>query len=156
MPLYFAYGSNMDWAQMRDRCPSTKFVGRGRLPDHRLAFTYRSSRRGCGVADILSEKGAQVWGAVYDVSDPDLENLDLHEGYQPGSGSGSYLRIEVNVELDVDPPETLKVLAYKVRSPETIHVPPNENYKSLLVAGAKHWQLPEAYIQQLQAIQVQL
>jgi len=25
--LYFAYGSNLDWSQMKKRCPSAEFVG---------------------------------------------------------------------------------------------------------------------------------
>jgi hypothetical protein len=40
--LYFAYGSNMNWQQMQDRCPSARFFGVALLPDHKLAFTRES------------------------------------------------------------------------------------------------------------------
>jgi hypothetical protein len=30
--------------------------------------------------------------------------------------------------------------------------PPNTEYKNLLLSGARRWQLPEAYIQQLESI----
>ncbi|HEY6798412.1 MAG TPA: gamma-glutamylcyclotransferase family protein, partial [Kineosporiaceae bacterium] len=45
---YFAYGSNMDQAQMTQRCPSARLLGPATLPDHRLVFnrsgTYRPGR----------------------------------------------------------------------------------------------------------------
>jgi hypothetical protein len=60
--LYFAYGSNMHAGQMKERCPSATFLCRAKLPAHRLAFTLRSCRRGCGVADILRDEAKDVWG----------------------------------------------------------------------------------------------
>ena len=38
MPLYFAYGSNMDEAAMRARCPKSRAVGLARLARHRFAL----------------------------------------------------------------------------------------------------------------------
>jgi len=42
---YFAYGSNMNWTQMAQRCPSARFVSVARLKDHRFAITRQSRRR---------------------------------------------------------------------------------------------------------------
>ncbi len=79
--LYFAYGSNMDCAQMRRRCPSAHFVGVAKLPDHSLAFSRKSTKRGCGVADVVEKTGHDVWGVVYEIADPkDVSNLDRSEG----------------------------------------------------------------------------
>ena len=39
MPLYFAYGANMDVAAMATRCPGAKPVGTARLPRHRFIIT---------------------------------------------------------------------------------------------------------------------
>jgi hypothetical protein len=50
--LCFAYGSNMDLAQMRERCPSTRFAFIAKLPDHRLVFPRKSKCRCCGVASV--------------------------------------------------------------------------------------------------------
>ncbi|RYE82539.1 MAG: gamma-glutamylcyclotransferase, partial [Hyphomicrobiales bacterium] len=36
MPLYFAYGANMDIAAMRERCPRSTPLGLARLPRHRF------------------------------------------------------------------------------------------------------------------------
>jgi hypothetical protein len=86
--LYFAYGSNMDWAQMKERCPCAKFVCRAKLPSHRLAFTLRSCSRRCGVADILRDETKDVWGVVYELPENELGNLDKDEDFNPGRPYG--------------------------------------------------------------------
>ena len=86
--LYFAYGSNMDWAQMKERCPWAKFVCRAKLPSHRLAFTLRSCSRRCGVADILRDETKDVWGVVYELPENELKNLDKDENFNPGRPYG--------------------------------------------------------------------
>jgi len=78
--LYFAYGSNMNWQQMQERCPSARFFGVALLPDHKLAFTRKSIKRGCGVADAVPTQGQKVWGVVYEVTDRDVIKLDKSEG----------------------------------------------------------------------------
>ena len=35
---YVAYGSNLNMAQMRDRCPTAGFVGTGVIQDYELQF----------------------------------------------------------------------------------------------------------------------
>ncbi len=151
--LYFAYGSNMDWNQMRDRCPSAKFVGVAVLRDHKLAFTRRSTHRGCGVADVVPEDGQSVWGVVYDISDLDIGKLDSSEGYRPGRGRNSYWRRECLVFMDGDQARPQTVWTYfadKEPNPPL----PNAEYKNLILSGARYWHLPEEYIHQLEEIEV--
>ena len=38
MPLYFAYGSNMDAAAMQARCPKSRALGPARLARHRFGL----------------------------------------------------------------------------------------------------------------------
>lgn len=54
MHFYFAYGSNLDWHQMKKRCPYARFRCVAKLPNHRLAFTRKSRTRGCGVSDVVA------------------------------------------------------------------------------------------------------
>lgn len=151
--LYFAYGSNMDWQQMRGRCPSARFVGRAVLPDYRLAFTRRSDARGCGVADAVLEKGRCVWGVVYEISDLDVGGLDTPEGYRPGREMNSYWRRGCVVLLDGDEQQPLTVSTYFAeREPDP--PPPNQAYMDLLLSGARHWCLPDEYIKDLERIGV--
>jgi Gamma-glutamyl cyclotransferase, AIG2-like len=107
--LYFAYGSNMNWAQMKERCPASCFVGIAVLPDHRLAFTRKSVKRGCGVADALRDTGRKLWSVVYEISDLDIGSLDRSEGYRSGRETNSYCRRECTVFLDGEETQPLTI-----------------------------------------------
>lgn len=74
--LYFAYGSNMECIQIKKRCPSASFVGIAKLSDYRLAFTRRSTKRRCGVADVVPEEGHRVWGVIFKIAEGDIKRLD--------------------------------------------------------------------------------
>jgi gamma-glutamylcyclotransferase len=151
--LYFAYGSNMNWKQMRDRCPSSRFVGIAVLRDHQLAFTRKSVKRGCGVADVVAKHGSLVWGVVYEIADLDLGKLDASEGYKPRGDKNSYQRRECSVFLDGENQRPLTVSAYFAdRQPSPPR--PNAAYKDLILVGARHWHLPEEYIRELEQIEV--
>lgn len=151
--LYFAYGSNMDWVQMKERCPSARFVCIATLPDHRLAFTRRSKNRGCGVADAVLERGKRVWGVVYEIEDVDVGRLDTSEGYQPGRAVNSYRREERHVFIDGDERRPLVIFSYfanRQKKPP----PPNSQYKQLILTGALHWHLPDDYVEELRAMEI--
>ena len=151
--LYFAYGSNMDWQQMRDRCPTARFVGVAALRDHRLAFTRRSIKRGCGVANVVPVEGQVVWGAVFELDDRDIGRLDAAEGYRLGRIKNSYRREERHVFRDGDDKQPLAAAVY-FGEPQEAPPLPNQDYKNLILVGARRWGLPEVYIRQLEAIEV--
>lgn len=151
--LYFAYGSNMNWHQMRERCSSARFVGIALLADHKLAFTRKSVKRGCGVADAVQEGGRKIWGVVYEIDDLDVGKLDVSEGYRPGREKNSYSRLECLVQLDGDQRQPLTVCSY-FGDPQPAPPLPNQEYKQLIVSGARHWHLPEEYVRDLEAIEV--
>ena len=154
--LYFAYGSNMDAGQMKERCPSAKFVCRAKLPLHRLAFTRMSVRRGCGVADILRDETNDVWGVVYELWESELENLDKDEEFRPGrpDDRNDYTRENHYVWREGDAKRLLLVSLYRGH-PQPNPPLPDCDYKSLIVQGARHWQLPSHYIQELESIQTE-
>ena len=56
----FAYGSNMNWNQMRSRCLSARFAFVARAEGYELAFTRFSQNRKCGGADIVVSAGNDV------------------------------------------------------------------------------------------------
>jgi hypothetical protein len=143
----------MNWNQMRDRCPSSRFVGIANLPDHKLAFTRRSVNRGCGVADVVAEEGARVWGVVYEIADDDIGKLDASEGFSEGRKKNSYVRHGCQVHLGGLEQRPLTVSTY-FGNPQPNPPLPNATYKNLIIAGARHWRLPEDYIQRLEQIEV--
>jgi gamma-glutamylcyclotransferase len=152
--LYFAYGSNMDAEQMKERCPSAKFVCRAKLPSHRLAFTRMSIIRRCGVADILRDETNDVWGVIYELVESELENLDKDEAFRLGrpDDQNDYTRENCYVWHEGDAKRPLLVAIYRGH-PQPNPPLPNCDYKNLIVAGARHWQLPGYYIQELESIQ---
>ena len=42
--LYFAYGSNLNHAQMRSRCEGSKYKKKFMLKEYKLIFSYRGSK----------------------------------------------------------------------------------------------------------------
>ena len=139
---------------MKERRPSAKFVCRGKLPSHRFAFTLRSCRQRCVVADILRDETKEVWGVVYELLENELENLDNDEDFRPGrpDDQNEYTRENHYVWREGDAKRLLLVSLYRGH-PEPNAPLPDCEYKNLIVAGAKHWQLPADYIQELESIQ---
>jgi hypothetical protein len=149
--LYFAYGSNMYWQQMKERCPSARFVGIAKLKDHRLAFTRISKSRLCGAADVVPALGCEVWGVIYDIEECDFIPLDKAEDYVPGSQENSYNRVQRSV-LANGGSETLVWTYLAVHEPNPPL--PSAHYKGLIVEGARYWKLPPEYIESLESIEV--
>jgi gamma-glutamylcyclotransferase len=150
MPKYFAYGSNMSSTQLEERCPSIRFLFIAELRNFRVGFTRFSKKRNGGVADIVAAPGESVWGAVFEVDECDLTELDRFEGAQmspPG-----YRRCEVQVWTAEGAEAT--VCTYEVVAKTTVDLSPSSEYHALIVRGAEHWGLPLEYCGKLKRIEV--
>jgi gamma-glutamylcyclotransferase (GGCT)/AIG2-like uncharacterized protein YtfP len=79
VPLYAAYGSNMDPAQMQSRCPHSPFAGVGWLPGWRLTFGGEDLGWEGALATIVPHDGGHVFVALYDITDGDRVALDKWE-----------------------------------------------------------------------------
>ena len=79
--LYFAYGSNLDEAQMRERCPSAARGPRALLRGYALTFGGFSHRWGGAVASVIRAQGAEVHGLLYSIDAEDIAALDRCEGH---------------------------------------------------------------------------
>lgn len=150
MPKYFAYGSNMSDEQIAQRCPSHRFVCVAKLPGYRLAFTRRSVKRGCGVADVVAMADETVWGVVLEMSDADLAELDKHEGVH--KNPPAYVR--KNVQVVSTDGQLLDAITYEVFTKAVDEYDPNAEYLGLIIAGARKWGLPREYQDVLGRIQV--
>ena len=153
--LYFAYGSNLDPDQMRERCPRSAPVGLACLHDHRLSFPRRSERWGGGVASPALAHGQDLWGYLYDLDADDLAALDGYEGWHgTGHSENAYERETVTVDLvrpdDGSVPRRVRALAYVARPTEP--AAPSRRYLDAILAGARRHRLPEEYIAALAGI----
>ena len=82
MVLYFAYGSNLDEAQMAARCHEPTHKGIAFLDDYRFVFSGVSPlRENMGVASIRHAPGKKCAGLLWEITDADLTALDEREGY---------------------------------------------------------------------------
>lgn len=162
--LTFAYGSNMDCGQMKDRCPSVSFVCVAVLRDYRLCFPRKSKKRDCGVAGVERGEGCNVWGVVYEINEADVGNLDATEGYRnkdeccrPDSVENSpntnlYFREQCYVYQDDSNDNPIYAWVY-IACPETDPPHPNVIYKQQIVEGARYWNLPAEYISKIEQIE---
>jgi gamma-glutamylcyclotransferase (GGCT)/AIG2-like uncharacterized protein YtfP len=87
MPLYFAYGTNMDRAGMRRRCPGAAALGTGILVGWRL-FVMRA-----GYVSIARAPAARVHGVLWRLGARDLAVLDRYEGVDAGLYRRAALRV---------------------------------------------------------------
>jgi gamma-glutamylcyclotransferase len=144
MTLYFAFGSNMDIAQMIARCPSSRVIGPGELRGHELAFPHYSQKRQCAVAGYQPASGCSVWGVVYDASGADLAHLDTFEGFDPhrDRALNKYNRVQINVSCSG---KMLNCMTYQA----TPHPAPgltSRHYLGQLISGARQHGLPADYV----------
>src|SRR6185503_11367766 len=123
--IYFAYGSNMNWDRMRERCPSARSLFKARPNGFRLDFTRYSTSNRCGSADIVVDPPSTVWGVVYHIKDEQKPALDRAEGVV----SRAYEPFNVDVHPDGDRAQRIKALTYVVVIKEDPRPKPSPTYK---------------------------
>ena len=93
MALYAAYGSNMDPAQMEQRCPHSPSAGTGWLEGWRLTFGGEDLGWEGSLATVVEDPGSRVYVGLYDVTPQDERHLDEWEG----ADTGLYRKVRVRV-----------------------------------------------------------
>ena len=155
MPFYFAYGSNMDERQMRDRCPHARFVAVARLDSTRLCFPRYSEKRNGGIASIEESPGDVVWGVIFEIPADEIPCLDRSEGYQEGrpTHENSYNPEKRNIP-DVN--GQLRPCLIYIANTDKPYKPSLECYLNYIIRGAEQHQqqgIPHEYVEQLWRIE---
>ena len=142
---YFAYGSNMLTARLRERVPSATAIGIGQLVGHALRWDKRSWRDGSGKCDAeaTSRKDDVVWGVVFELDREDKPALDKAEGLGVG-----YMEKMVNVLTEAGP--VTAVTYYATDKDPSLR--PYHWYKALVIAGAREHGLPASYRSRLELV----
>jgi hypothetical protein len=97
--MYAAYGSNMDPAQMAQRCPHSPRRGTGWLEGWRLTFGGEDVGWEGALATVVEDEAERVFVVLYDISDADEAALDGWDG----ATLGLYRKLRVRVvTLDGD------------------------------------------------------
>lgn len=139
---YFAYGSNLNTAQMANRTsPLIRREARqARLDGYRLAFN-KKGRDGTGKANIVPDPAGTVWGVVYLMTPEDLSKMDEYEGVAEGHYHRKTVRVRVNDGVELDAVTYVASSAFVNDS-----LRPNYDYLQTILKGAREHKLPEDYI----------
>ncbi len=123
--FYFAYGSNMNPDRIRERIPQARLVGTASILGWRLKERL--------YADIERCPNGRVCGVLYLLTQTEILNLDVYEGYPRTYGC---------VELDaiIDPEHKVSAFTYVMtaaarREREGLKYP--EAYRLICSAGAQ-------------------
>lgn len=144
--LYFAYGSNVDSAQLRGWCPEARVMcASARLDGYELDFRRLSRRWQAGVADIVPRTDANVFGCVWELPDAELAALDRKEGVW----IGAYRRLTVSLATNYG---DVEAFAYTVVKKSPAAIAPASAYAQLILDAARELRLPLGYQTQVKAL----
>jgi hypothetical protein len=134
--LYFAYGSNMNESQLKQRCPTSHFLCRAALPENRFVITPR------GYASVTPHAGGKVHGVLIALTEPDERSLDRYEGVAEGMYRRAWL--EVVTEFGYAVPALLYIDDIGGEGP------PKQGYLERILEGARRHALPADAIAELE------
>ena len=140
MPLYFAYGANLDIPAMAQRCPRSQALGLGRLARHRVAIMKE------GYATMVPDGSAMVHGLLFDLAFADVPALDRYEEV----GSGLYQKITQPI-LRAEG-GSVRALVYVGRGGEARGVSPAPGYLEQVIVAATSVGLPADHIAYLRSL----
>ncbi len=137
MPLYFAYGANMDVEAMARRCPRSRPIGLARLERHRLAIMRE------GWLTTVRAPRAMVHGVLWELALADVPALDRFEGLS----RGLYAKV---VQPVVAPGGARRAIVYFGANAGPGAV--NPDYMAAVLAAARAWSLPAEALAALEAL----
>jgi gamma-glutamylcyclotransferase len=127
---YFAYASNLSKKQMQTRCPDSKPMFSAILPNYKLVFTGWSREWHGGKATIKPFRGEKVRGAIYQVTDACMRQLDKYEA--------GYARQNVTV-FDEDN-QAIQAVTY-IKSGQMEETMPSKEYGEIMHQGYRDWRI---------------
>ncbi len=141
---YFAYGSNMPSARLRERCPSARTLGKAELSGFELRW-HKRSKDGSGKCDIVRVDApeAVVHGALYEIDASERAALDRAEGAGHGYQEAAVVVLLDGVER--------RATTYQATDTDG-SLRPYCWYRAFVVSGAREHRLPEDYIALLEAV----
>jgi AIG2-like family len=139
---YFAYGSNMSSARLRDSVRTFIVVGVAELPGHLLRF-HKRSKDGTAKCNVLAtgNPADRVVGVVFRFAAEDKRKLDVMEGLGKG-----YDERTVEVVLRPAGTRVTAVTYAAARSSIDDSLKPTEGYRNLVLDGAEEHDLPADYV----------
>ena len=135
MPLYFAYGSNMNRAAMRCRRAGARAVGPARLERYRFFVGID------GWGSVKPSAGDTVHGVLWRLTPRDLAALHAYELLHQGLYDVRHLPVRFGARR-----RTVMIYLLRRRSAGR----PKPGYVEMIAASARAWNLPEPYIRSVE------
>lgn len=144
---YFAYGSNLHPVRLQNRVPSAEFKALVAVPGYRLCFHKRHHEDSSGKCNMFrtNQSDDVVHGAVYEMKASEKPLLDQCEGE-------GYRCETIEVEIQNNAVECFVYIAENSHINEGLR--PHSWYQKIVLLGAEHHQLPEAYLRQIRSVYV--
>jgi hypothetical protein len=142
VPLYAAFGSNMDPSRMSARCPHSPLRSTGWLIGWRLTFGGEDHGWDGALATIVQDPLEQVFVAIYDVTDEDVAHLDALES----ADTGLYRKTKVRVSTMLG-----EALAWTYVLDAYEGGLPSASYLGILADAAEAADAPADYVAALRA-----
>jgi gamma-glutamylcyclotransferase (GGCT)/AIG2-like uncharacterized protein YtfP len=137
VPLYFAYGSNMDVNAMARRCPRSKALGLARLERHQLAVMRE------GWLTAVRASSSAVHGVLWDLALSDIPALDRHESLS----QSLYVKLTQAVIAERGPKRAIVYIGAN-SGPGVLR----PAYIAEVLAAARSWRLPAEAVEALERL----
>ena len=117
-------------------CRGAEPLGPARLDHHQFFIAY------AGYASIARKRGATIHGVLWKVTAAHIAKLDAYESVPEGLYREAHMPVHHGERL-------LRALVYVASDPRPGL--PGPGYQEGVVAAAREWKLPEAYVRELEA-----
>lgn len=135
MTLYFAYGSNMNRAAMRRRCPGAQAMGTALLE----GYSFFIGLDGWG--SVRPSPGDGVHGVLWRLTPRDITALHAYELLHKGLYGVRILPVRQGARR-------VPAMIYVLR--RQIEGRPRPGYTETIAAAARGWKLPERYVHSIE------
>ena len=125
----------MNVFEMKRRCPGAHLWGTARLPCWRFALMTS------GYATIIPDVGKNVYGALWDVSIPEFNELDRYEEINQG------LYVRKRISVFVKPAGAKQAFVYMGQNSSFGRAP--HSYLEEIITAAENLLVPSAYLRNL-------
>jgi hypothetical protein len=132
---YFAYGSNLNRAAMKRRCPQARAIGPATLQGYKFFVGID------GWGSVAPSAGDQVHGVLWDLTPRCIAALHAYELLHAGLYDVRHLPVRVGARR-------VPAMVYLLRRRKAGQ--PKPGYVEMIAAAARDWQLPEPYIRSVE------
>jgi len=146
-PLYLAYGSNLNWNQLKARCPDAVPIRPATLKGWRVVYVGHSYNWNGAVASLKHTNNPNdvVKGVLFKLSESDKANLDRFEGlgraYRHKEGlkdENGEFRIRALAQTTTNG-KKVPIFTYDRVALGEPEIKPSATYLKVIVEGLKYW-----------------